>query len=462
MAEVRAKYENSERNEIAPAYVQRNHERNPGRKHGRVIPAKHNESHTQKARSTQKTSNQSTLITTHNTTANSLAYARSDQTIGTYPKVVKKRKFYDYNLFAMLIFIFTIGLLVIYSSSQYVAMQERGDASYYFLRQLRIGSVGLILAVVISLFDYKILSGIIAKAGYILAVGLLGLTLMNGIGGGGKIRWLEVAGQTFQPTELAKLLIIIWAAAFISKRGTGMNRRENLLRMIVFALLPAGMIVTNNISSAIIVIMIVAVMLFVSTSDYKIYAGLLTMGGLSIAALKVVLYRYIIDNNITERPEQYWLRRIYAWVAPEIFTTDAYQTTQGIYAIGSGGLTGQGLGGSIQKYGTIPEVQNDMIFSVFCEEFGFIGAATLIILYIFLLYRIYIIARNARDLFGTMICTGVMAHIGVQVAFNLAVVTGVMPNTGVTLPFISYGGSAVLFTMVEMGLVLSVAHQIEY
>lgn len=373
----------------------------------------------------------------------------------------KRKRYYDYNLLATLIFIFSIGLLVIYSSSQYVAMQERGDASYYFLRQLRIGSAGLLAAVIISLFDYRLLRGVLSKAGYILACVLLGMTMLNGIAGGGKLRWLELAGQTFQPTEAAKLFIIIWAASFISQKGVAMNMRKNFTRLILLSMIPVGLIVTNNISSAAILIMIVAIMLFVSTQGYKIYASLLALGGLAVVALKVGLYRIIIDYNITERPEQYWLRRIFAWVAPEIFDTDAYQTLQGIYAIGSGGLTGQGLGSSIQKYGTIPEVQNDMIFTVFCEEFGFIGAATLVVLYIFLLYRIYIIARNSRDLFGTMICTGVMAHIGTQVAFNLAVVTGVMPNTGVTLPFISYGGSAVLFTMVEMGLVLSVAHRIE-
>lgn len=380
----------------------------------------------------------------------------------TRPVVIKKRaRFYDYNLMALVIFIFTIGLLVIYSSSQYVAMQERGDASYYFLRQLKIGSAGLLLAVVISLFDYKILKGVFAKAGYFLTLGLLILTMIGGIAGGGKMRWLEIAGNTFQPTEAAKVLIIVWAASFIASRGTAMNLKKNIGRLIVMSLIPVALIASNNISSGFILALIVAVMLFVSTSDYKMYVGLLLIGILFIIALRVGLYRYIVDNNITARPEQYWLRRIYAWVAPDIFETDSYQTVQGIYAIGSGGMTGQGLGESIQKYGTIPEVQNDMIFTVFCEEFGFIGAATLIILYIFLLYRIYCIARNASDLFGTMICTGVMAHIGVQVAFNLAVVTGVMPNTGVTLPFISYGGSAVLFTMTEMGLVLSVAHKIE-
>ena len=131
-----------------------------------------------------------------------------------------------------------------------------------------------------------------------------------------------------------------------------------------------------------------------------------------------------------------------------------------MYAIGSGGMTGHGLGESIQKFGKIPEVQNDMIFTIVCEEFGFIGAATLILLFFYIIYRIYKVAYNAPDVFGTMICTGVMAHLGLQVALNIAVVTMVIPNTGGTLPFISYGGSAVLITMAEIGLVLSVAHQI--
>ena len=154
------------------------------------------------------------------------------------------------------------------------------------------------------------------------------------------------------------------------------------------------------------------------------------------------------------------MRRILGWASPETFPDDAYQTLQSLYAIGSGGITGHGLGDSIQKFGKLPEAQNDMIFSIVCEEFGFIGAATLMLLFMYLIYRIYQVARNANDMLGTMLCTGVMAHLGIQVVLNIAVVTGVIPNTGVTLPFISYGGSAVLFTMCEIGLVLSVAHKI--
>ncbi len=370
------------------------------------------------------------------------------------------RAYYDFSLLSTLIFIFAIGLLIIYSSSQYVARNEHGDAAFYFTRQLMIGGAGLLCAIVMSLFDYRLLFGPLSRIAYIGAVGLLVMTQLVGLASNGKTRWLALAGNSFQPTELAKFCLILFLSTLIAKAGTSINRSYKFKRVILFTLIPAVLIGSQNISSGVIVIMIGAVMLFVAMDNYKVFMGLLAAALAGIIGLKPLLHEIIVSNGITARPENYILRRIFGWAAPEVFTTDAYQTQQAIYAVGSGGLFGHGFGESIQKYGSIPEIQNDMIFSVVCEEFGFIGAAALIILYLYLLYRIYNIAVNAPDLFGSMICTGVMAHVGLQVALNIAVVTGAIPNTGVTLPFISYGGSAVLFTMWEMGLVLSVSHRI--
>ncbi|EFE11292.1 hypothetical protein CLOM621_08433 [Clostridium sp. M62/1] len=156
----------------------------------------------------------------------------------------------------------------------------------------------------------------------------------------------------------------------------------------------------------------------------------------------------------------YQLDRITAWVDPTA-TDTGYQTLQGLYAIGSGGFFGRGLGQSLQKLGFIPEAQNDMIFSVICEELGLFGAVLLILMFMFVIYRFMVIAGNAPDLMGALLVVGVMAHIGIQVILNVAVVTNTIPNTGVTLPFISYGGTSVLFLMCEMGLVLSVSNQIK-
>ncbi len=387
--------------------------------------------------------------------------ARQGQESQVQQLPVRKRKnYYDYSLLFAVIFVFAMGLLIIYSSSQYTAMLERGDAEYYFKRQLFIGSAGLLFAIGLSVFDYRWLKRpIFAFLAYAGSCGLLLMTLAMGLASHGKTRWIAIAGISFQPAEAAKIGLIFFLAYYISSLGTRISEPRNVWKAIFLSLVPTGLILKQNISSAFIVAMIAAVMLFVALQNYGVFfaLGTLAAGGLFAARPLVNLY---IEKTGYARPEQYWMRRIVGWAAPTIFEDDAYQTTQGLLAIGSGGLTGHGLGESIQKFGKIPEVQNDMIFTIICEEFGFIGAATVMILFFYIIYRIYKIAYNAPDLFGTMICAGVMAHLGLQVALNIAVVTGVIPNTGVTLPFISYGGSAVLFTMAEIGLVLSVAHRI--
>ncbi|MFQ7585294.1 MAG: FtsW/RodA/SpoVE family cell cycle protein, partial [[Clostridium] symbiosum] len=160
--------------------------------------------------------------------------------------------------------------------------------------------------------------------------------------------------------------------------------------------------------------------------------------------------------------KDYQLGRINVWKNPIMYSrSGGYQVLQGLYAIGSGGLFGKGLGESLQKLGFVPEAQKDMIFSIICEELGLFGAISLILIFMFMIYRFMVIAGNAPDLLGAMIVTGVMAHIAIQVILNIAVVTNSIPNTGVTLPFISYGGTSVLFLMLEMGLVLSVSNQIK-
>lgn len=159
--------------------------------------------------------------------------------------------------------------------------------------------------------------------------------------------------------------------------------------------------------------------------------------------------------------EQYRLERLKIWRDPELYEK-GYQTMQGLYAIGSGGLFGRGLGSSLQKLGFVPEAQNDMIFAIICEELGLVGAVVLILIFLLLLWRFMVIAVYAPDLFGTLIAAGIMGHISIQVILNIAVVTNTIPNTGITLPFISYGGTSVLFLLAEMGLGLSVSRWCSY
>ena len=214
-------------------------------------------------------------------------------------------------------------------------------------------------------------------------------------------------------------------------------------------------LITDNLSTAIIVMGITCITIFVVHPKTKIFVGIAGVGiVLAIAGARIL-------GTMMETSGSFRLRRILVWLHPEDFASgDGYQTIQALYAIGSGGLLGKGLGQSIQKLSFLPEPQNDMIFAVICEELGLFGAIAVIFMFLFMLYRFLVIAGNAPDLFGAMLVTGVLAHIAIQVVLNIAVVTNVIPNTGITLPFISYGGTSVLFLMVEMGMVLSVSNRI--
>ena len=384
------------------------------------------------------------------------------------PKLVKdtakKKYFYDYSLLLCVFVIFTVGLLAIYSGTQYIAMVDK-DCNYnprfFFNKQLKYGIAGLAAAIVCSKFDYRLLRNpLVTFCAYFGSLALIASTLIMGIAAKGKSRWLSLGGHSFQPTEVAKIGLILTLAFVIYKMKNQVNDNKVFGCIILAAVIPAFLVGTQNISSCIILIMIAGFMLFVATKKTAFLCGCMALFIAGVASAKPLVRLYVVKTGMTEPSSHYWLRRIFAWAAPEVFEDDAYQTLQGLYAIGSGGLTGRGIGESIQKYGRIPEIQNDMIFTVICEEFGFVGAAFVLLIYAFILYRIYEIAKNAPDRYGMLICTGVFAHIAVQVILNISVVTGLIPNTGVTLPFVSYGGTALLCTMGEIGLVLSVAHKI--
>ena len=214
--------------------------------------------------------------------------------------------------------------------------------------------------------------------------------------------------------------------------------------------------VTENMSSAIIIFGIAVLMLFVSCPDYKRF---IFLGLVGVAACALIVY--VIANAGSTDSLGVRGTRILAWLDPEAYASGkGFQTLQALYAIGSGGILGKGLGQSMQKLGFLPEAQNDMIFSIICEELGLFGAISILIMFILLIWRFMVIANNAPDLFGALLVVGVLGHIAIQVILNVAVVTNTIPNTGITLPFISYGGSAVMFLLIENGIVLSVGRGI--
>jgi cell division protein FtsW len=376
---------------------------------------------------------------------------------GPVKKKNKPRRFYDYSLLFTVIFLTVFGLVMIYSSSSYAAQLKFNNAAFFMMKQAKIALGGFVIMVIISRLDYH-WYGKFAVFAYVLSYVLMIAVSLFGIKANGKRRWLGVGSLSFQPTEFVKIALIVMLAVLIVQMGKNINTKNGVILVIVTTIPIAGIVAVNNLSSGIIIMGIAFVMLFIACKKKWPFfvCGLAGFGGLAFAGpLATILQKMNILHD-------YQLGRILVWLEPEAYpSTGGYQVLQGLYAIGSGGLVGRGLGESIQKMGFVPEAQNDMIFSIICEELGLFGAVSVILIFLFMIYRFMLIADNAPDLFGALLVVGVMGHIAIQVILNIAVVTNTIPNTGITLPFISYGGTSVLFLMIEMGMVLSVSNQIK-
>lgn len=373
----------------------------------------------------------------------------------------KPHRFYDYSLLFTIIFLTVFGLIMIYSASAYKAQMEFDNPAHFAMRQAGIAAVSGILMYIVSKIDYHWFARFAVFA-YIMCYVAMLLTMFTplGVASHGKKRWLRVGPGIlqFQPTELVKITLILLLAVLISQLGVKINRLRAVGFILLVSLPLAFLVTINNLSSGIIICGIIFVMLFVAC---KIKWPFFLCAGLGVGLLIAAPYIGHMLEAVGILKE-YQLGRINVWKNPFMYSkSGGYQVLQGLYAIGSGGLFGKGLGESLQKLGFVPEAQNDMIFSIICEELGLFGAVSLILIFMFMIYRFMVIAGNAPDLMGAMIVVGVMAHIGIQVILNIAVVTNTIPNTGVTLPFISYGGTSVLFLMMEMGLVLGVSNQIK-
>ena len=353
----------------------------------------------------------------------------------------KKANKLDYTLLILVLFLVGFGLVTLYSTSAYNGQIKFGDSAYYLKKQFFATSLGIAAMYFVSCLDYHIFSKF-AIPGYFMSLALSGLVLLVGDSYNGSKRWLSLGPLSFQPSEFAKLAVILFLAHMVSRK----KQKRNSILLLFFVLgmvLPiVGLVGTNNLSTAIIILGIAVIVVFVSNPKYVPF---IWMGGVGVGFIAIFLSL-----------ESYRLERLEIWKNPENFEK-GYQTIQGLYAIGSGGLFGKGMGESIQKLGFVPEAQNDMIFSIICEELGLMGAIILIVLFVILIWRFMVIATHAADLFGALIAAGAMGHIAIQVMLNIAVVTNTIPNTGITLPFISYGGTSVLFLLMEMGLALSVS-----
>ncbi|MCI9270507.1 MAG: cell division protein FtsW [Dorea sp.] len=352
-----------------------------------------------------------------------------------------KKKKYDYTLLAALFLLMIMGLVILYSTSAYNGEVKFHDSFYYLKKQLFATLLGIAAMFVMAGMDYHIWRRF-AIPGYAAAILLSVAVMLFGDEYNGSKRWLSLGPFSFQPSEFAKVAVILFLAFLVTKNVKKMGNMKTMFLIMVSILPIVGLVGASNLSTAIIILGIGVILVFVASPKY---AQFIWMGALGCGFMGIFLAL-----------ESYRLERLAIWRNPEKFEK-GYQTLQGLYAIGSGGLFGRGLGESVQKLGFVPEAQNDMIFSIVCEELGLFGAGFVLILFLILIWRFFVIATHAADLFGALIASGAMAHMMIQVILNIAVVTNTIPNTGITLPFISYGGTSVVFLLLEMGLVLSVS-----
>ena len=369
------------------------------------------------------------------------------------------QQYYDYNLLAVMILLTGFGLVMLYSVSSYTAQLKWGNDMYFFSRQAVISAAGLIIAIGISHIDYHLLWKLGAII-YITSFVLIALVVTPlGKEYNHARRWLEIGPFSFQPSEFAKIAVIICVPILIIKIGRNFTGWKAPLVPFGagFLLALETYVLTSNLSTAIIILAITCILIFIvhpKTAPFVI--------ALLVLAAVVFAVVMIIKHNMTGS-SRFRLRRIMVWLDPETYSKDGgWQIMQALYALGSGGLFGKGLGNSAQKLGFVPEAENDMILSIICEELGVFGGILVIILFGYMLYRLFFIAQNAKDLFGSLLTAGVFAHIMLQVVLNIRVVLNLIPTTGITLPFISYGGTSIVFLMAEMALALSVARQIPF
>lgn len=368
----------------------------------------------------------------------------------------QSENFFDYSLLFIVLFLLGFGLVMIYSTSSYEASIHFGDSAYYLKKQVFATIIGLVAMIVVANIPYHFWERF-ATLAYIGSAVMIPMVLVPGLSysANGATRWIRVGPLTVQPAEVAKLGMILFLSSLVCRMGRGIRTTKGFFTVLLVPAPICFMIwqITNNLSSAIIVFGIAALMLFVASPDYKKFI-IMGLAGLAGVALLV----FVIQSMASTEGMDFRGERILAWLDPEAYASGkGFQTLQALYAIGSGGILGKGLGQSMQKLGFLPEAQNDMIFSIICEELGLFGGISVMLMFLLLIWRFMVIANNASDLFGALLVVGVMGHIAIQVILNVAVVTNTIPNTGISLPFISYGGTSVLFLLVEIGMVLSVA-----
>ena len=373
----------------------------------------------------------------------------------------KKRRFYDYSLIFIILFLLVMGLIMIYSASSYTADLKFKNSAYFVNKQLIFVVAGLILMIFVSIVPYQVWIRL-SKLIYVVATALVGAVLVIGRDANGARRWINLFGIKFQPSEFVKVAIIIFTSYYLVKYKNDLHSTDRkvaekkLWILLIVVFVPTVLVMVENLSTSIIIFLIAFCMSFLGTSNKRLHTvGAIAMGVILFFSKPFV--KFIYERGARD----YHLTRLLVWAEPEKFSRDGgYQVIQGLYAIGSGSFFGKGLGQGMQKF-FLPESQNDMIFAIIVEELGLFGAGLIMGAFVFLIYRMIKISFSVTDPEGVYLVVGILIHLSLQVILNIAVVTGVLPNTGVSLPFISYGGTSILVLLGEMGIVLSVARSIK-
>ncbi len=381
-----------------------------------------------------------------NSTEEARKKTRRKMNVRTRLKVFSIRSGLDLPFLFITITLVVVGLIMLFSASYPFAYYRYNDSYYFIKNQLFFAIFGIAVMIVISYFDYHHFHKFaipILLVSFVLLVIVLAMPAIHDVH-----RWIEVGGFSFQPSEVMKFALVLTFAHLISKNFKKMNTFKYGILPFAIILFPTVvlLVLEPHISCTVIVVLLAAGMLFIGGVKLRWFGAVLGIIGGALA------YIVLFTDKLT-----YGNERIAGWLNPFDSTADTWQTIQGLYAIGSGGLLGQGLGNSRQKYLYIPEPQNDFIFAVVCEELGFIGAVIILLLFAMLVWRGIVLSMRAKDKFGALLGIGLTAQVGLQVVLNIAVVTNTIPNTGISLPFFSYGGTSLVMLLAQMGVVLSIS-----